>query len=183
MLQEAIKNFRMPVYVRTSRSPDTYRATTTYVQNNLRRLVELYKNTKNNQQQLRLIRDDIDSALRRYHNYCIKENIGAHYIEIGLEGNGIFEHMIPANTVRALLIANVLTPMQACNVPTCRLSTQNDDLLREKGWVSNTPDIYNFWIRYEYCFPIEGNFTTWDGQSVDTKMTLQDHYNNIAIIN
>ena len=176
MLQELIENFRAPVYVRTERGPDSYRATATYVTANLQRLVELYNTTRNDEQTFRLIRDDIDNALRRYHEYCIKQNIGAHYIEVGLKVNGIFEHMIPASTVRDLLIAGVLTPKQACNVPTCRLSKQRDDALREKGLVSKTPDIYNFWERYKYCFDTEGVFTTWDGQSVNTNMTLDDHF-------
>jgi len=176
MLQEAIKNFRAPVYVRTKRSSATYRATADYVTANLQRLTDLYNSTRNDEQTSRLIRDDIDNALRRYHEYCIKQNIGAHYVEVGLEGNGIFEHMIPASTVRDLLIAGVLSAEQACNVPTCKLSKERDDLLREKGWVSKTPDIYNFWTRYKYCFDTEGVFTTWDGQSVDTEMTLADHF-------
>ena len=180
-LQESIERFRAPVYVRTKRNQQSYAATAAYVTANLARLVELYCNTKNDEQTARLIRDDIDNALRRYHEYCIKQNIGAHYIEVGLEGNGIFEHMIPASTVRDLLIAGVLSPEQACNVPTCRLSKERDDLLREKGWVSKTPDIYNFWKRYQYCFETEGVFTTWDSQPVDTNMTLDDHFKNIAI--
>lgn len=181
MLQEAIENFRAPVYVRTKRGPDTYRATATYVCANLARLVKLYQNTYNDEQTSRLIRDDIDNALRRYHEYCIKQNIGAHYIEVGLEGNGIFEHMIPASTVRDLLIAGVLTPQQACNVPTCRLSKERDDTLREKGWVSKTPDIYHFWKRYKYCFDTDGVFTTWDGFAVDTDMTLDDHFAQFVV--
>lgn len=176
MLKEAIDNWRQPVYVRNKRGPESYRATALYVTTKLEQLVELYKDTRNDVQTARLIRDDIDNALRRYHGYCIKENIGAHYVEVGLEGNGIFEHMIPASTVRDMLIAGVLTPVQACNVPMCKLSKKHDDLLREKGWVSKTPDEYNFWERYKYCFDVEGVFTTWDGQSVDTNMTLDDHF-------
>lgn len=182
MLEESIKLFRAPVYVRTKRNQETYAATAAYVTSNLQRLVDLYRTTKNDEQTYRLIRDDIDNALRRYHQYCIKERIGAHYVEIELTGNGIFEHMIPASTVRDLLIADVLTPEQACNVPTCRLSKERDTLLSEKGWASKTPDIYHFWKRYEYCFDIDGVFATWDGQPVNTNMTLEDHFKNIAVL-
>lgn len=176
MLKEALENFRQPVYTRTKRSQESYAATAAYVTANLERLADLYRNTKNDEQTARLIRDDIDNALRRYHQYCIKENIGAHYIERGLEGNGIFEHMVPASTIRDLLIAGVITPLQACNMPTCRLTTTKDELLREKGWVSRTPDIYNFWKRYEYCFDTTGLFETHDGAEVNTAMTLEDHF-------
>jgi hypothetical protein len=176
MLREALKNFNAPVYVRTKRSTESYAATAAYVTANLERLVELYRNTKNDEQTYRLIRDDIDNALRRYHQYCIKENIGAHYIERGLEGNGIFEHMVPASTIRDLLIAQVITPKQACNMPTCKLSKERDDKLREAGWASKTPDIYNFWKRYEYSFETKDLFETYDGVNVNTAMTLDEHF-------
>jgi len=176
MLKESIERFREPVYVRTKRNLESYAATAAYVTANLNRLVELYKNTKNNEQTARLIRDDIDNALRRYHGYCIKENIGAHYIEVGLEGNGIFEHMIPNSTVRDLLIAGVVSPAQACNMPTARISVAKDALLREKGWASRTPNIYNFWQRYQYCFDTKDQFLTHDGNTVNTNMTLDDHF-------
>jgi len=78
--------------------------------------------------------------------------------------------------VRDLCIAGVFTAEQALNVPTCRISKQLDDLLREKGWVSKTPDIYNFWERYKYCFETKGVFATWDGHEVNTDMTLDDHF-------
>ncbi len=181
MLKESLQQFTAPVYTKTKRSTESYAATAAYVTANLERLVELYLTTKNDEQTYRLIRDDIDNALRRYHQYCIKENIGAHYIERGLEGNGIFEHMIPASTVRDLCIAGIISAEQALNVPTCRLSKQRDDLLREKGWVSKTPDIYNFWKRYKYCFDTEGVFTTWDGQAVNTDMTLDDHFEYFVV--
>jgi hypothetical protein len=176
MLKEAIERFREPVYVRTKRNLESYAATAAYVTNNLTRLVYLYHNTKNDEQTARLIRDDIDNALRRYHGYCIKENFGAHYVEVGLEGNGIFEHMVPNSTVRDLLLAGAITAKQACNMPTARISVEKDTLLREKGWASRTPDIYNFWRRYQYCFDTADLFVTHDGVTVDTNMTLDNHF-------
>lgn len=178
MLQEALAQFSNPVYTRTKRNQQSYAATAAYVKQNLNRLVQLYRNTKNDEQTSRLIRDDIDTALRRYHQYCIKENFGAHYIEVGLQGNGIFEHMIPANTIRNLLIAEIINVDQACNMPTCRLSEEKDMLLRSAGWASKTPDIYRFWKRYQYCFETAGVFVTHDGVSVDTNITLDQHFEN-----
>lgn len=175
-LQESIANFRNPVYVRVQRSAETYRATAEYVQHRLLELVTQYRNTKNDQQTLRLIRDDIDNALRRYHEYCIKQNIGAHYVDPDLEGNSIFEHMVPNSTVRDMMLHGVITPAQACNMPTCRLSKTKDDLLREKGWTSRTPDIFNFWERYTNCFDTTG-FSTHDGTEIDTAVwTLDKHF-------
>jgi len=176
MLKESIANFRSPVYVSTQRSIETYQATQAYTETKLTQLVTMYNTTRNDQQTLRLIRKDITDTLRGYHVYCIKQNIGAHYIEVGLDGNGIFEHMIPANAVRDLLIAGVLTVTQACNVPTCRLSKQQDDLLREAGWQNKTPDFYYFWKRYQFCFDTTNMFTTWDGNEVDTTASLDEHF-------
>lgn len=181
-LQESIANFREPVYVRVQRSAETYNATATYVQRRLAELVKDYHRNKNDQQTLRLIRDDIDNALRRYHEYCIKQNIGAHYIDPNLEGNGIFEHMVPNSTVRDMLIHGVITAGQACNMPTCKLSKSKDDLLREKGWASRTPDIYNFWVRYTNCFDTAG-FATYDGTSIDTaSWTLEKHFSYFNVL-
>jgi hypothetical protein len=175
-LQENIANFREPVYVRVQRNTETYKATADYVQRRLAELVSEYRNTKNDQQTLRLIRDDIDRALRRYHQYCIEENIGAHYIDPKIDGSGIFEHMVPNSTVRDMLIHGVITPGQACNMPTCKLSREKDDLLREKGWASRTPDIYNFWVRYNNCFNTEG-FSTYDGTEIKTgTWNLDKHF-------
>ena len=180
MLQEALKNFRQPVYTKTARSKDTYNSIKNRCATQIERLVEEYNSVLNDQQLLREIRNEIDYQLRRYHNYAIKENIGAHYIEVGADETD-FEHMIPASTVRDLCIAGVVNAQQALNVPTCKLSKEKHITLREKGWGSKTPDIYNFWERYNYCFNTQGVFTTWDGQPVDTNMTLDDHFAQFVV--
>jgi hypothetical protein len=84
--------------------------------------------------------------------------------------------MVPNSTVRDLLLNGVITPTQACNMPTARISVAKDTLLREKGWASRTPDIYNFWKRYEYCFDVTNLFETYDGILVNPAMTLDDHF-------
>ena len=178
-LLESINAFISPVYVRVRRGNETYSATKQYVESNLRRLVNEYINTKNDEQTLRLIRDDIDNALRRYHEYCIKQNFGAHYKDRDIKDDSkvIFEHMVPASTIRDMLIAETISPEQACNMPTCNLSKEKDDLLREKGWASKTPDIYNFWKRYQYCFDTENKFETHDEVAVDTSVwNLDKHF-------
>jgi len=88
--------------------------------------------------------------------------------------------MVPASRIRDLLLAEVITPLQACNMPTCRLSKERDNKLREAGWASKTPDIYNFWKRYEYSFDITDVFETYDGTEVDTNMSLDDHLNHFS---
>lgn len=181
-LAESIAGFKEPVYSRVKRNSSSYKATKDYVVDNLSRLVTLYRSVKNNEQMLRLIRDDIDNALRRYHQYCIKENIGSHYVERGLVGNGIFEHMVPNSTVRDLLLAQTITAEQACNMPTCKLSQEKDQLLRDYKWTSRTPDIYNFWNRYSLCFDTKKTFETYDGLVINPKMTLDDHFQLFAFL-
>ena len=176
-LLERLEGFRTPKYTRVQRSKETYDATARYVISNLQRLVELYDATRNDEQTSRLIRDDVDNALRRYHGYCIKENIGAHYIEAGVEGNGIFEHMIPASRIRDLLLLGRITAEEACNAPTCKLSVESDQLLKDGGWNSDTPSYVDFWRRYRMCFATQGKFETHDGTPVDTETwTLDKHY-------
>jgi|TARA_B110000908_G_scaffold170304_1_gene229488 hypothetical protein len=178
MLKEALEDYTQSVYVKTKRSKQTYEATASYVIRNLTRLVDEYVTTKNDEQTYRLIRDDMDKLLRRYHQYCIKENIGAHYYEVGLEGNGIFEHMIPVATIVDLLIKQKITTHQACNMPTCRLSYMSDQALKDAGWNSKTPDVYNFWTRYEYSFTVDhATFETHEGMPVNINMTLDQHFN------
>jgi hypothetical protein len=181
-LKDSIASFRQPKYIRTRRSNDTYQATAKYVIRRLNELCDEYTNTRNDEQTSRLIRDDIDNALRRYHQYCIKQNIGAHYIDLHCEDNGIFEHMIPNSTVRDLLLHDVITAEQACNMPTCKLSKDKDDLLRESGWASQTPDIYNFWTRYTNCFTVNGVFETYDGVQISSTMSLNDHFDMFSYL-
>ena len=176
MLKENLDSFIQPVYPKTRRSFDTYDSLKKRCTVKITELAEEYRTIEHNLQALREVRNEIDYYLRRYHNYAIKENIGAHYVEVGLEGNGIFEHMIPASTVRDMLLHSVISPAQACNPPTCKLSKEKDVLLRQAGWASRTPDIYNFWTRYSICFDVS-NFTTYDGTEIDpTQWNLDKHF-------
>jgi hypothetical protein len=176
MLKEALENFIQPVYAKAKRGSETYAATAAYVYEKLDVAVKEYHISKDDVQTRRLIRDTIDHHLRRYHGYCIKENIGSHYRERNIQGKAVFEHMIPNAVIRDLLLAGILTPQQACNPPTCTLSVDNDKLLRQAGWTSKTPDVYNFWERYKYCFETQGVFETYTGTIVNTDMTLDEHY-------
>lgn len=175
-MKEQLESFTRPNYKRVKRSSETYATTAKYTYEQLKNFLEKYLHCSNNPQEQRLVRDTIEYHLRRYHGYCIKEKFGSHYRQRNIQGEKRFEHMIPIATVRDLLIAGFITPEQACNVPTCTLSKENDIKLRQAGWVSDTPSIYQFWGRYASCFEIEGVFETYDGKDIDTKMTLEDHF-------
>lgn len=179
MIKGSLENFIQPVYDRVKRGPETYAATSAYTYAQLEAALAEYRNCKEDVQLRRLIRDTIDYHLRRCHGYSIKENIGSHYRQRNITGRKVFEHMIPNKTVRDLLLGGHITPQQACNPPTCTLSEQNDAKLRKAGWVSKTPDVYNFWKRYRCCFETDGVFETYTGKKVDTNMTLEDHFEMI----
>lgn len=177
MIKESVEKFVPPVYQRVTRGKDSYAQTNEFVYSELERLVKMHK-AESRLQSRRLIRDSIDHHLRRHHGYSIKGSIGTHYTQVELTENGIFEHMIPNSTIRDMLLTDVITPAQACNMPTCRISKLNDNLLRKAGYTSTTPDIYNFWKRYAVC---EGNFVDNMGNPVYNQMTLEDHFRKFGL--
>jgi hypothetical protein len=177
MLKESLDQFVAPVYGKTKRSADTYKTVADYCTKNLLRLVEDYKQVENNQQLLREIRNDIDYYLRRYHEYCIEQRDGmkAHYHEIGADDECDFEHLIPASRIRDLLIADIVTVEQALNAPTVRLSRVKHLQLKDAGWSSKTPNMWQPFQRYSNVFSAE--FQTHDGVAINTETwTLGQHY-------
>lgn len=178
MLKESLDNFVAPVYGRTQRTADTYQTVANHCSNHLVRLVDEYRAVKNNQQLLREIRNDIDYYLRRYHEYCIKQrdNMGAHYHEVGADADTDFEHLIPASRIRDLLLAGAITVTQALNAPTVKLSRAKHAELKDAGWASHTPDMWLPFRRYSQVFSAQ--FETFDGRAVDPETwTLENHFN------
>jgi hypothetical protein len=178
MLKESLDQFIAPVYGKTQRTPDTYRTVAAYCKKNLDRLVNDYNQVENDQQLLREIRNDIDTYLRRYHEYCIQQRDGmkAHYHEIGADDECDFEHLIPAARIRDLLLAGAISVEQALNAPTVRLSRAKHMALKDAGWASKTPDMWLPFRRYSSVFFAE--YTTHDGTPIDPlTWTLEKHYN------
>ena len=178
MLKESLEQFTAPVYGKTQRSPATYKTVAMHCTNHLQRLVDEYHMVKNDQQLLREIRNDIDSYLRRYHEYCIKQRdgMGAHYHEQGADEDTDFEHLVPAARIRDLLLARVVTVVQALNAPTVKLSRAKHALLKEAGWASTTPDMWLPFRRYSQVF--SAVFETHDGTAIDPESwTLEEHFN------
>lgn len=176
-LQESLNQFIAPVYGKTRRTADTYQTVAVYCRTNLVRLVQEYHAVRNDQQLLRELRNDIDTYLRRYHEYCIKQRDGmqAHYHEVGADDECDFEHLIPAARVRDLLLANAITVEQALNAPTVRLSRAKHALLKEAGWASTTPNMWLPFVRYSQVF--DARFETHDGTPIDPdSWTLQQHF-------
>jgi len=177
MLKESLEQFTAPVYGKTKRSADTYRTVADHCTRHLERLVAEYRGVKNNQQLLREIRNDIDTYLRRYHEYCIQQRDGmlAHYHEIGADTDCDFEHLIPAARIRDLLMAGAISVEQALNAPTVRLSRAKHMALKDAGWASKTPNMWLPFKRYSQVFMAE--FQTHDGTPIDqSAWTLQKHF-------
>lgn len=176
-LQESLDQFIAPVYGKTKRTAETYQTVARRCAGKIAELVAEYRSTRNDQQLLREIRNDIDYYLRRYHEYCIKQRDGmqAHYHEIGADDDTDFEHLIPAARIRDLLLAGVLSVEQALNAPTVRLSRVKHKQLGEAGWSSATPDMWLPFRRYSQVFAAD--FQTHDGTPVDPETwTLEKHY-------
>ena len=170
-----IENFIPPVYGRTPRNAASYQATYRYCSGRLTEILEIYRGSTNDQQTLRLVRDDMDNLLRRYHRYAINENIGAHYREVGADTDSDFEHLIPAARIRDMMIAGVISIDEALNCPTVTLSRVKHHALKDAGWASHTPDVWHPFRRYSQVF--EADFVTHDGRTIDTEIwTLPDHY-------
>jgi hypothetical protein len=177
MLRESLQAFSAPVYGKTQRTPETYRAVADHCQGHLIHLVEEYHAVENNQQLLREIRNDMDYYLRRYHEYCIQQRDGmkAHYHEQGADEDCDFEHLIPAARIRDLLLFGAITVEQALNAPTVRLSRSKHHQLKDAGWASKTPDMWLPFRRYSQVFTAK--YQTYDGTAVDPEnWTLERHY-------
>ena len=177
MLKESIEAFIAPVYGKTKRTPDTYRTVARRCTHNLIRLLNEYRTVKNDQQELREIRNEMEDHLRRYHEYCIQQRDGmkAHYHEVGADNECDFEHLIPLKLIRDLLIAGVIDTEQALNAPTVRLSRDKHAMLKDAGWASKTP---NMWLPFErYTNVFDAQYQTHDGTTVDPlTWTLDKHY-------
>ena len=177
MLKESLDQFTAPVYGKTRRTVETYQTVASYCTGNLIRLVAEYNAVQNDQQLMREIRNDIDTYLRRYHEYCIQQRDGmkAHYHEVDADEDCDFEHLIPAARIRNLLLVSAISVEQALNAPTVRLSRSKHAALKDAGWASNTPDMWLPFKRYTQVF--DATYETHDGTAIDPDTwTLEQHF-------
>ena len=163
-------------YRKVRRNEQTYRATEEFFTAEISRLVKAYPACPDIQSQ-RLIRDSIDFCLRRAHNYSIREKIGAHYTQVGLQGERTFEHLVPAAAIRDLLLNDVMPVRYALNAPTVLLSSSNDGKLRRAGLVSSSGNLFYPFKRY-LSAGIEDQFETSKGDRITNldAWSLRDHY-------
>jgi hypothetical protein len=158
------------------RNKDSYAQCLAFVEDELARSVATYRTTVfAEDMRARLIRDSIDRLIRRFHDYSIKERIGSHYREVGVaETESVFEHVIPASSIRDMLIGERLTIKQALNAPTCLIKKSQDEILTKNGLVKSSPNNYIFFKRYQI---LNSTFTTNDGTAIDpVTWTLEQHF-------
>jgi len=158
------------------RNEKSYKQCLDFTHGELQRLLAMYSELPEEDMTARLIRDSIDHHIRRYHGYAIEGSIGSHYREVGVvEKDSIFEHIIPASSVRDMLIEGRLSINQALNTPTCLIKKSSDKKLTQSGLVKTSPDNWKFFRRYAV---MNSEFVTFNGQSVSNlnEWTLEQHY-------
>jgi len=180
----AIQSFKPQTYPRVKRGADTHIESRMLVEAEINRLLESYHVLKDSnhshgeRQKLRLLRDAIDHWLRRYQGYVIQGGVGSHYVEVGISGKRIFEHVIPTRDALDMLIQKKLNVAQAMNIPTCLISKDNDIKLRQAGLVKTNPDPWNFFKRYDV---LKADFSMYDGTHIDPDCwTLAHHYEHFS---
>ena len=181
-LKELMEGFRKNAYKKVQRNDYSYRQTDDFTVGELTRLLEMYQSKIEEDQEARLIRDSMDHHIRRYHGYSIQGKINGHYRQIGVdEGNCVFEHVIPATNVLAMLIEGHLTITQALNTPTCLIKKEDDVILRKSGLGSSSPDNWNFFKRYSI---LDSKFRTYNGHMIENldNFTLEDHFKLFGIV-
>lgn len=181
-LKTLVETFRKKAYKRVQRNDYSYKQTDNFTTDELERWLNMYSAKIEEDQEARLIRDAMEHHIRRYHEYAIKGKIGGHYRQFGVdEKNCIFEHVMPVNTIVAMLIDNRLTIKQALNTPTCLVKKEDDVVLRESGHGSSSPDAWYFFRRYTV---LNSSFKTYNGQAITDpdNFTLEDHFKLFGIV-
>lgn len=187
MLKEGMQDLKQRRKANVKRNDKAYAQALSTVTEELERLLEIYRTSVfEDDMRARLYRDMIDFLLRRYHKYAIQGKIKSHYHQRGVSlkpEDTIFEHVIPAATVRDKLIEGKLSINQALNVPTCRIARPTDVALRRKGLHDNTPDGWFFFKRYKLAVS-DIEIESYNGQPVDDldTWTLQDHFDLFGIV-
>jgi hypothetical protein len=165
-------------YEKVRRDDSTYRDTWHWAHEEIARLVSRHVTAQSGQWK-RLIRDQIDACLGRYHAYAIKERIGAHYFQADLSPGqkSTFEHLIPKSTLRDMLLHGALSIDEALSAPTVRLSSDNDEKLRRAGMVKANHEPRHPFRRYLRA-QITSGFATASGEFISdpAAWSLEDHY-------
>jgi len=176
LVREQVETFKDVEPDRVTRNGQAYVETTEFITAELTRHLTAYRKLTKITQRGRLLRDEIDDLIRRYHDYVIAGKIKAHYRQVGVyekKGN-VFEHVIPLRTVRNMLIGGIVTIDQALNAPTCLIKPDANQVLSANKLTKKTPNAWMFWQRYQL---LNIDIETYDGTPVDQiTWDLAQHY-------
>lgn len=174
-LKELVESYTPKTYTKVKRNERSYRETYVFIGAEIERYYEMYQTSTEGEQSARLVRDMLDVLIRRYHDYAIRGDIGAHYRQSGIvQGDTIFEHVIPAKEILGMLLEGKLTVKQALNAPTCFINKADDVKLRQTGLGASSPNRWFFFRRY---LGLNTIVTTYNGQPIDlADWSLADHY-------
>jgi hypothetical protein len=180
--QTLIESFVKNPYKRVKRDDRAYQQTDDFTKSELSRLLDMYRGYIEEDQTARLTRDAIEHHVRRYHDYCIEGRIGSHYRSIDVdEKDCVFEHILPANIVVAMLIEGRISINQALNTPTCLISKADDKILHNSGLSKSSP---NYWYFFQRYLVLNKQFKTYNGQAIQNlnTFTLEDHFKLFGIV-
>ena len=164
--RKLMENFKDVEPARVQRNGQAYVDTDEFIRPELERYLAMYRELDQISQRGRLIRDQIDELIRRYHDYVIAGKIVAHYRQVGcrIKKGNVFEHVIPARSIRNMLIQGICTLDQALNAPTCLVTPKKNKVLADNKLTKSTPNAWFFWRRYDV---LNIQIETYDGTPVD----------------
>lgn len=175
-----LKNWNNIEYEKVRRTETIYDETENYIREKLNSLVDEYSSLGSLQEK-RLCRDLIDYSLRRFHQYSVQQRFKAFYFESPQPDRIVFEHIIPASTLRDLLLDKQIDVHHALYPPIANISRNNDQKLREAGLVSINGNLYYPFKRYvtSGIFASSKIVDCFDNEIDPNSFTLSDHYNYI----
>lgn len=152
-LEESVRDLRTPDYGKVQRTGESYVATQRWAERLIRICVKLYKRIERLDQTARLLRDTIEFAVRRYHDYNFDFRKQTHYRDASIPANEtkglVVEHVIPVRLLMAGLLQDKVPVSLVLNPPICLIRKSDDDILESSGLGDTTPDVWWFWKRYE----------------------------------
>ena len=178
---DELKNWENIKYEKVERRVETvYVKTEDYIREKLKYLVDEY-GSLGSLQEKRLCRDLIDYSLRRFHQYAIQQRFKAFYFESPQPDRIVFEHIIPASTLRDLLLDKKIDVHHSLYPPIANISRNNDKKLRDAGLVSNNKDLWHPFKRYltSGIFASSKIVDCFDNEIDPNSFTLSEHYNYI----
>ena len=153
LLEESVRGFKAPDYGKVQRSGESYAATERWAKRILKISLGVYKRIGRLDQTARLMRDLMESVVRRYHEYFFDFRKQTHYRDStsmpGETKGLVVEHVIPVRFLIAGLVQGKLPIELVLNPPICLIRKIDDVVLEDSGFGDITPDVWWFWKRYQ----------------------------------